>query len=227
MGTAAVGSPPAAVLRRHGSLLAVDDDAALLQAWRDGDGDAGDALLGRHFKGVVRFFRSKLGDDVDDIVQQTFADVVRARDRVATGGFRAYLMTVARHRLIDHLRRKARGPEIDPGADSVQSLGTSVSQRLARDEQERLLLQALRRMPLDAQIALELAYWEGMNSVEIAAVLGVGASTIRSRLTRARESLRRALEDSTAPPSLVTESLQRLDAFAASYEGGVDDGPGV
>ena len=34
----------------------MDDDAALLQAWRDGDGDAGDALLGRHFKGVVRFF---------------------------------------------------------------------------------------------------------------------------------------------------------------------------
>ena len=130
------------------------DDAGLLAAWRGGDRGAGDELLRRHFAMIGRFFRSKLGDDVEDLVQQTFADAVRARDNVPAAGFRAYLLGIACNRLFDHLRRRVRDDGVfDPTTMSVVDLGTSVSQRIARQQDEVLMLTALRQLPIDFQIA--------------------------------------------------------------------------
>ena len=43
---------------------------------------------------------------------------------------------------------------------------------------------------MDAQITLELAYWEGLSGAEIAVALDIEVGTVRSRLSRARERLR-------------------------------------
>jgi RNA polymerase sigma-70 factor (ECF subfamily) len=60
---------------------------------------------------------------------------------------------------------------------------------LAKREDERLLTEALRRVPLDAQVVLELAYWEGLDGAEIAQVLAVPLNTAYSRLRRAKITL--------------------------------------
>ena len=44
----------------------MEDDLELLEAWRAGDRAAGQRLIGRYFDSIARFFRSKLGDDVED-----------------------------------------------------------------------------------------------------------------------------------------------------------------
>lgn len=197
----------------------VNDDATLLESWRAGDSGAGDELLRRHFATVVRFFRSKLGDDIDDIVQQTFADTVRARDQVGAGGFRAYMLRVAHNRLMDHLRRKARRPEaFDPASISLADLTTSVSQKLARNQDEHLMLQAMRELSIEYQTALELAYWEELPGLEIAEILGISPNTVRSRLGRARVALREALQRQAVAPALVERTVARLDASAARRE---------
>lgn len=197
----------------------VEDDATLLAHWRTGDSGAGDELLRRHFATVVRFFRSKLGDDIDDIVQQTFADTVRARDQVGEGGFRAYLLRVAHNRLMDDLRRKARRPEaFDPGSISLADIATSVSQRIARNQDEHLMLVAMRELSVDFQIALELAYWEELPGQEIAVILGISPHTVRSRLARARVALREALERQSASPALIEQSVARLEFSAAQRQ---------
>jgi len=191
----------------------VSTDTELLAAWRDGDRDAGDELLRRYFDPVCRFFRGKLGDDVEDLIQRTFLDCVESRDRVREDGFRAYLFTVARNRLFDHLRAAQRRPErVDISLRSVEDLGTSPSTKLARTEHERLLVRALRAIPLDYQIALELAYWEQLSGREIAAVLGIAENTVRSRMSRARAALREQLEQLAASPELSDSTLQSFDA---------------
>ncbi len=195
------------------------DDATLLSAWRGGDTGAGDELLRRHFATVLRFFRSKLGDDIDDIVQQTFADTVRARDQIGEGGFRAYLLRVAHNRLMDDLRRKARRPDaFDPGSISLADIATSVSQRIARNEDEHLMLVAMRELSVDFQVVLELAYWEELPGQEIAVILGVSPHTVRSRLARARVALREALQRQAAPPTLIEHSVARLELSAGKRE---------
>jgi RNA polymerase sigma-70 factor, ECF subfamily len=182
----------------------VGDDHVLLESWRRGDSRAGAALLQRYSALVARFFQSKLGDDIDDLVQQTFTDVVRARDTVSPSGFRAYLLAVARHRLVDQLRRKSSRPEsFDVASVSVEDLRTSVSQRLARDERRAAMLTAVRSLSIEFQMVLELTYWEDLSGAEIAVVLGVSPHTVRSRLSRARAALRGVLR----PDELVNASI--------------------
>ena len=72
---------------------------------------------------------------------------------------------------------------------SAEALVPSPTGLLAKRQDERMLLVALRRIPLDLQIALELYYWEGMRTADVGAVLGIGASTTTTRLARARQLL--------------------------------------
>lgn len=170
------------------------DDWELLTAWRAGDAQAGNELVAAHFPAVSRFFRGKLGDDVDDLLQQTFLACVEARDRIEGASFRSYLFAVATRRLFDHLRSRYKaGAEVAFSAVSLAYLGTTPSEGAARNERARLLQTALRQIPVEAQIALELAYWEGLSGAEIAVALDLEPATVRSRLTRAREHLREAV----------------------------------
>jgi len=187
-------------------------DSALLMAWRSGDNAAGDVLLRKHFPAILRFFRGKLGLDVEDLVQRTFLDCVESRDRVAEGGFRAYLYGVARNRLYDHLRRTYRTPSYtDIGQHSVADLGTSPSGVVARSEHQRLIQRAMRAIAVDQQVVLELAYWEGMSGPEIASVLDIPPNTVRSRLARARAALRGQIERLADTPQLEQTTLRALD----------------
>jgi RNA polymerase sigma-70 factor (ECF subfamily) len=65
----------------------------------------------------------------------------------------------------------------------------------AVQQQERALVaEAMRQIPVDFQITLELYYWEQLTGPELAEVLGISPTTVRTRLHRAREALRASLE---------------------------------
>lgn len=168
-------------------------DLELLDGWRGGDTAAGEQLVARHWASISRFFRSKIGDDGADLISQTFLACVEAKDRIEGDNVKAYLFSVARRRLADHFRQRARSPQLDFTASSVIDLGTGPATHAARRQRSELLRDGLARIPLDDQIALELAYFEGLSTKDIAAVLEIGENTVRSRLSRAREKLREVL----------------------------------
>lgn len=175
----------------------VASDADLLASWRAGDLAAGDALVSRHWASIARFFRSKIGDDGADLISQTFLACVENVDSIEH--IKAFLFSVARRRLADHLRQRARTPDLDLGLSSLVDLGPGPVTELGAREQKELLYAGLARIPLDDQIALELAYFEGMAGDEIARVLEINENTVRSRLSRAREKLREALASLASP----------------------------
>ncbi len=186
-------------------------DEELLTAWRNGDREAGDALLQRHFASVHRFFRTKLGDDVDDLVQQTFLGCVESRDRVTEGAFRSYMFGIARNRLYDRLRARRH---VDLDTECIAHCGTSPSGKVARNQEEQLLLLAMQHVPVAAQIVLELTYWEGMSGREVAAVLGISEHTVRSRLSRARDALREKLRGLASSEAAAESSWRLLESAA-------------
>lgn len=200
--TTRAGRPAALTTRTSGrarvwAIVAdMQTDRELLDAWCAGDRDAGDALVRRHFDAVCRFFRGKLGDDVEDLIQRTFQICTARRDALGPeGSFRGYLFGIARHLLLDHLRRRYRRDAADDiTAQSLADLGTSPSAAVARNEREALLREALHRIPLEQRIILELAHWEGLSGREIAEALEIGENTVRSRLSRARAALREQVE---------------------------------
>ncbi len=195
----------------------MDDDFALLEAWRQGDRDAGDALIQRNFDIVCRFFRNRLDHDVEDLVQRTFLECVENRGRIREQvSFRAFVLTVARYRFYDHLRSKQPTRGGTPLSQlSLRDLGTSPSLRVTRKQEETLLLEEMAQINADQQIALELAYWEQLSGPEIAAVLGIEANTVRSRLARARAALRERMEQRVGQGAACTA----LGAMAETSDG--------
>ena len=203
-------------------------DEALLQAWRDGDAEAGRKLLARHFDGLCRFFRGKLDQDVEDLIQRTMLAALEYAERLKQAeSFRAYLFTIARNQLHRHLSERA-GPRgrIDFGVTSMVDLATSPSVAVARGRETSMVVDALRGLPADQQIALELFYWEEMAYAEIASVLGVHRDTIKRRLARGRKALRERLRALDRSADLEDEDLERWAKTAGAELTGAKDASG-
>jgi RNA polymerase sigma factor (sigma-70 family) len=190
----------------------MDADLLLLERWRAGDKRAGEDLFARHFADIYRFFEHKVGAETDELTQKTFLACVRARDQFrGQSSFRTYLFTLARHELYGHLRGlpRRRG-EVDFEVTSIAELVTSASGRLERAQQVELLRAALRELPAEQQLLLELHYWHELDAVALAEVFGANAGAIRVRLLRGRKALREQME------RLGAGALSGADRLAAS-----------
>jgi RNA polymerase sigma factor (sigma-70 family) len=192
-------------------------DHELLEAWRGGQREAGEQLFERYFDRVARFFVNKVRADVDDLVQETFVHCVRSRDNVRDGdAFRSFLFGVAYNVLRMHFRgTRMHDARFDPAIESAHDLAPGPSTWLRGRAEETLLLEGLRRLPLELQTVLELFYWEDMTSAAIAEVVALPHGTVRSRLRRGRELLRAELEQLSTSSELLDSTLGNLDGWAA------------
>ena len=166
-------------------------DEDLLAAWNSGDEGSGERLFDRYFVRIVRFFRSKVRGDIDELVQRTFLGCLEARTRFrGEGSFYAFLFGIARHVLVDHYRAQRRGAGvIDLEEVSLHDLDPRPSSVLTEQREHQILLESLARIPLESQLILELHYWEEMTSAAIADVLKVPHGTAQTRIRRARQLL--------------------------------------
>ena len=92
----------------------------------------------------------------------------------------------------------------------------SPSANVAMADEEKLLLQALRRLPLDMQLTLELFYWEELSIEDVAQVLEIPPGTVKSRLHRAKGLLREQIDTLDPDPALAESTAANLDHWAKS-----------
>ncbi len=198
-----------------------DNDLETLAAWRAGDAAAGERLVARHYDRVMRFFEVKVASAADDLTQQTFLACVEGRDRFEVrDSFRAYLFGIARLLLLQYLRRGERFDRaIRFESSASPATVTTASRLVSRKQEQRMLLRALDRLSVDAQIAVQLHYWEGLRPQEIAEVQGSSPSTVSSRLMRARTQLREHLAKASRNPEALASLLGDLDGWARSLAG--------
>jgi RNA polymerase sigma-70 factor (ECF subfamily) len=197
-------------------------DQELLEAWRGGDGAAGDALFARYFDDLYRFFSRKISNDVSDLVQHTFLKCLESRDDFrGESSVRTYLYAIARNELYRHFRENARNARLDFSISSLRDLGESPSTHASKRSENALLLMALEQIPLELQIAIELHYWEGMSGAEVAAVLDIPEGTVRSRLRRGLEQLRElvgSLSQGASAPWAAVGDFERWARARRPYE---------
>jgi RNA polymerase sigma-70 factor (ECF subfamily) len=195
-------------------------DAELLERWRAGEVEAGKLLFERHADVVARFFENKVREGAEDLIQLTFVRLLEMRDRVRDGvAFRAFVLGVARNVLREYLRKLARGREVDPEVESMADLAPGSVTLLGRSREQRLLLEGLRRLPVAHQIALELYYWEELDAHQIAEVMGISHSAMRSRLVKARDLLRAAMAEIAQSQELLSSTDEGLARWAAEVRG--------
>ncbi|MEX1362079.1 MAG: sigma-70 family RNA polymerase sigma factor [Nannocystaceae bacterium] len=193
-------------------------DYELLHAWRKGDREAANELMGRYYTGIHRFFTSKVPHVADDLTQQSLLACVEGHSAIRDGAsFRSYLFGIAWRKLQDHLRRNDRLARMmmaraAQGPDSVLTPSGVVAKR----EEQGLLLRALSTLPADMHATVMLFYWEGMSTAEVGSALEVSVTAVTSRLSRARERLREEVEGMEISARLRASLLSDLDGWARS-----------
>lgn len=192
-------------------------DGELLERWRGGDTASGEKLFERYYDMVERFFLNKVSSGVQDLVQETFIRCVESRDRIRDDDrFRVYMFGIAYNVLSGHLREHYRGNRaVDFNEDSVHDLAPGPGTLMAQRREHRLLIEALRNIPVDDQVLLELHYWEQLTTNQIAEVLGIPIGTARGRLQRARTKLEEVMQRLAESPQDLSSTLARLDDWAA------------
>ena len=196
-------------------------DEALLDAWREGDREAGAALFRRHYDMVVRFFVNKVGADYQaDLIQRTFLACVEARERVQGSRFRNYLLGIAFRQLYKHYdRRRNENQRMAVGTMSVADLDPTPSSVVARRDEHKLLLAALRRTPLEYQVVLELVYWEGATAARVAEVLDLPVGTAKTRIRRGRQLVEAQLEALAKSPAVLESTRLNFEQWAEQLRG--------
>ena len=194
-------------------------DAELLECWARGENDAATELVGRYYRSVFRFFDLRVGWLAEDLTQRTFLACVESRARLRNAdSFRPFLFAIARGLLFNQLRtRNVESNVFETGDVSTAADPAPTASRLvARYEEQTLLLRALQTLDVDTQLLLVLFYWEGSSTTEISSVLGVGVSTLTTRLSRARKSLRATIESLPAVDVHRTALLGDLEGWIQS-----------
>jgi len=191
-------------------------DQELLTSWGAGNRRAGADLVERHYPAIERFFAYKAPDVVDDLVQRTFLLCAEsAKDFRGDGSVRAFLFGIARNVLYEHIRAclRDRPGAVDPASQSIADLMPGVVTLAAASSDRRQLVLALQRIALDLQILLELFYWEELSVEELAAMMGLPAGTIKSRLHRARTALREEMEKLPGKPAELENARTLLEKW--------------
>lgn len=149
-------------------------------------------VFDEHHKAVYRFLCRLVGrgDLAEDIAQDCFLAIVRHPHRweESRGGIRTYLFSIARNLAYKHYRDAREG---DPRLDPEQARAIPD----ARSDQELsvVVAQIVSQLPDLQREALLLFEYEGFELAEIAQIVGADVGTVKSRLHRARERLKRAL----------------------------------
>jgi RNA polymerase sigma-70 factor (ECF subfamily) len=185
-------------------------DAALAQRCTAGDEIAYAELVAEHQRMVVQLAVNLLGDrdEALDLSQEVFLRVFRMIHQFrGQSSLRTWIYRIAvnqarnRHRF---WRRRRRADQVSLDAhvavhgDLLSATEPWPDRVLARKELAVRLQRALDRLPFDQRTAIVLREIDGLSYGEIAFSLGVAIGTVKSRLTRARQSLRLALREEKA-----------------------------
>jgi RNA polymerase sigma-70 factor (ECF subfamily) len=176
-------------------------DESLLATARTGDKRALEVLLERHQRQVYRFGMKMCRDpeDAKDVLQDTLLAMARSvRDFRGGSSLSTWLYSIARSFCIKKRRRSKYAPDEERSLDSdvagearrIVAPGEDPDEALAARQVERALEQAIAGLdPLYREVLL-LRDVEGLTAPEVAEVVGVSVQAVKSRLHRARLSVR-------------------------------------
>jgi RNA polymerase sigma-70 factor (ECF subfamily) len=174
---------------------AVDD-----QARQHANDTAVAALVEQYATTLYRVAFSVLRNpsDAEDAVQEAFLRVLRHRESLdEVRDTRVWLIRIVWNIVLDRKRRAKTRPETDDVDELARVLpanGLSAEQRAAAAQHHAQVLACVDRLPPKERQVLTLSAFEELSSVEIAAVLGITESSVRSRLFRARNLMAELLD---------------------------------
>ena len=198
------GKPPQAGFRP-------EPGAAILERLADGDSGAMTELVDKYGDLIWSLARRYFGTSpvAQESVQETFLSLWSSarRFRPRRGSELTFVLTVARRRMVDQIRREARF------ANSVPLMGDEVDQTLDGEARFEAELASIRVRPLLAMLSenereiLSLSLYEGYSHSEIAERLNMPIGTVKTRIRRSLIRMREAL------------NIEREESSGGSFRG--------
>lgn len=181
------------------SLASTGHEAAQILLAKQGDAQAFDALVRRHFARVYALLFRMIGnhEDAEDLAQECFIKAQRSLEFYrADASFATWLYRIALHLSRDHFRKRSRRPNstsLLDGQAPASSRSGPAEQSVAR-EMTAALRHAMDELPHKLRVALVLRTQEGLEYDEIATLLECNPQTARVHVMKARRRLAGWLE---------------------------------
>jgi RNA polymerase sigma-70 factor, ECF subfamily len=180
--------------------MAENDDLALIRAYLDGDAAAFDALFSRYNQRIRAVCTRYVGDGpvAEDLVQDTFYNVLRSLGRVDVGfNFSAWIHRIAVNLCHDELRRRTRAQQhVATGGEEIEEAVLRLADRDRQGHPEaalemahlrQLVWDVAKRLPERQRMVLTLRELQGLSYAAIARVMGISESAVETLLHRARK----------------------------------------
>lgn len=170
----------------------VTSDEVLLQLIADGDKDAMRVLFARHNVRVFRFLTRIVGNDAtaEDLLNEVFLEVWRnagrfeARSRVST-----WILAIARFKALAAMRRRQYDELDDEASELIEDTADDPEVSVQKTERSALLQQCLQQLSIAHRQVVDLVYYHEQSIEEVAEIIGVPPSTVKTRVFYARKRI--------------------------------------
>ena len=192
-------------------VIRIDEEAILVDKGRKGDAAALESLLLRYqnriYNVILKICANR--DDAAELSQQTFVKIIEnIKDFEQRSGFYTWAFRIAVNLALSYRKRKGRivfgslDERSEQGGDAKKLLREIIRNDISPDpavlaqnkELCELVTRQLEKLTDEHRVVLILRDIEGMDYAQIAQVTGAELGTVKSRLSRARDALRRFLE---------------------------------
>jgi len=157
--------------------------------------------LAVHYKPILHFIRQRVKNtaDAEDLTQEVFYKLINTNQKgTEIRNAQSWLYTTARNILTDYYRKK-KIPTEEIEANNVES-PPLIAEELTLSEEQRTKLQTYLRslvneLPETYRKIIQMSELEGFSQKEIAEELGMNYTTVRSKVQRGRQQLKRMISD--------------------------------
>jgi RNA polymerase sigma-70 factor (ECF subfamily) len=185
--------------------MAMESDLDLMQRIRSGDAASFETLLRRYRVPLVSYCCRMVRDPAlaEDLAQEVFLRVYKARERYQPEArFTTWLYRIATNLALNAIRDRrdevsksaSEDPEGGPAFEQFIDARPTAEQQLIQVDKERLIRQAVASLPENQRVAVILHKYQEVDYRQIAKILRVSESAVKSLLFRAYEALRERLE---------------------------------
>jgi RNA polymerase sigma-70 factor, ECF subfamily len=170
----------------------VTSDEVLVRLIAGGDKDAMRVLFARHNVRVFRFLTRIVGNDAtaEDLLNEVFLEVWRnagrfeARSQVST-----WILAIARFKALASMRRRRHDELDDETSETIEDTADDPEIAVQKTERSALLQQCLQQLSVAHRQVVDLVYYHEQSIDEVAEIIGVPASTVKTRVFYARKRI--------------------------------------
>jgi RNA polymerase sigma-70 factor, ECF subfamily len=185
--------------------MAIESDLELMLRVKRGDAESFVVLLRRYRAPLLNYFSRMVRDHAlaEDLAQEVFLRVYQARERYQPEAtFTTWLYRIATNLALNAIRDRKSWAEVASrpagegfhGVDRLADLRPTVEQQLIQADRERMIRDAVEALPYKQRVAVILHKYQEVDYRQIAKILEISESAVKSLLFRAYETLRARLE---------------------------------